>query len=221
MTAAVQDQLEVASIEDGIGLFGTSELARSVAILDIVGADTSLATADDATQEEILAGRAQFLNAQMAPFQVVVRTEQVDLEGHLRRVRDRAALLPEPLASVARDYAAFVQGLGHHRILLDRHCYIVLPDKEPAPAVTLGRRLRRLLGRGGSGGHESEAVSAEVGRRLRFRCMASAILGQLHDGLGRKEVASARDLVRIYSPQPRLATRYGCRRVVGACEATH
>jgi hypothetical protein len=170
MTAAVQDRLELASIEDGIGLFGTGDLARSVAILDVVGADTSLATADDATQEEILAGRAQFLNAQMAPFQIVVRAEQVDLEGHLRRVRDRAALLHEPLASVARDHAAFVQGLGHHRVLLDRHCYIVLPDKEPTPAATLGRRLRRLLGRGGSGREESEAVSAEVGRRLRFRC---------------------------------------------------
>ena len=152
MSATIQDRLEIESIEDGIGLFGTSDFARSVAILDVVGADASLATADDATQEEILAGRAQFLNAQMAPFQVVVRAEQVDLEGHLRRVRDRAELLPEPLASVARDYAAFVQGLGHRRTLLDRHCYVVLPDKEPTPAVTLGRRLRRLLGRRSSDG---------------------------------------------------------------------
>src|SRR6516165_4349566 len=104
-----------------------------------------------------------------APFQVVVRAEQVDLEGHLRRVRDRAALLPEPLASVARDYAAFVQGLGHHRILLDRHCYIVLPDKEPTPAETLGRRLLTLLGRRSNSELDPEAISAEVGRRLRFR----------------------------------------------------
>ena len=35
-------------------------------MLDLVGSEASMSTADDATQEELLAGRAQFLNAQTA-----------------------------------------------------------------------------------------------------------------------------------------------------------
>jgi hypothetical protein len=44
-------------------------------------------------QEELLVGRAQFLNAQTAAFQVLVRSEPVDLDGHLRHVRGRAGTL--------------------------------------------------------------------------------------------------------------------------------
>ena len=96
-----------------LALFGTADFARSVAILDVVGADASLATADDATQEEILRGPRPVPERADGAVPGLVRAEPVDLDGHLRRVRDRAELLPEPLASVASDYAAFVQGLGH------------------------------------------------------------------------------------------------------------
>ena len=115
MTASVQARLDLVALENGIARFGTAEPAHAVAVLDVLGAGASLATADDATQEELLAGRAQFLNAQTAPFQVLVRAEPIDLESHLRRVRARAEALPEPLASVARDYASFVQALAHQR----------------------------------------------------------------------------------------------------------
>ena len=74
---------------------------HAVTVLDVVGAEAALASADDATQEELLAGRAQFLNAQTTPFQVLVRAEPVDLEGHLRRVQARAERLPEALRAVA------------------------------------------------------------------------------------------------------------------------
>ena len=41
-----------------------------------------------------------------------MRTEPVDLDGHLRRVQARADLLAEPLASVARDYVGLCAGAG-------------------------------------------------------------------------------------------------------------
>src|SRR5438477_246598 len=79
--------------------------------LDVTGADSPLGSADDATQEAILAGRAQFLNAQLEPFQVLIRTEPAWLDDHLNRIRERANELPPALAGLARDHVAFVGGL--------------------------------------------------------------------------------------------------------------
>src|SRR3954452_1834636 len=101
----LQERIDLVAVEGGIAQFGSPSHAHSATALDITGAETSLASADDATQEEILAGRAQFLNAQTAPFQVLVRAEPVDLDGHVRRVRLRAEQLSEPLGAVAREYA--------------------------------------------------------------------------------------------------------------------
>src|SRR5438132_11405810 len=145
MKASVQARLELLALEGGIARFGTEQHGHAVSVLDVVGSDASMSTADDATQEELLAGRAQFLNAQTAPFQVLVRTEPVDLDGHLRRVQARADLLAEPLASVARDYVAFVQALAFQRTLLERHCYVVLPDQTARPVVSLSRHLRGMF----------------------------------------------------------------------------
>ncbi|MGI9146152.1 MAG: hypothetical protein ACR2IK_06365, partial [Chloroflexota bacterium] len=124
---AVQARLDLVALEGGVACFGTRAPTHGVALLDVVGAEATLASADDATQEELLAGRAQFLNAQTTPFQVVVRAEPIDLEGHLRRVQARAALLPEALRAIALDYLGYLPALAHQRTLLERHCYVVLP----------------------------------------------------------------------------------------------
>jgi hypothetical protein len=95
MNASVQARLELLALEGGSARFGAAQPGHAVSVLDVVGSDASMSTADDATQEELLAGRAQFLNAQTTAFQVLVRTEPVDLDGHLRRVHARAELLAE------------------------------------------------------------------------------------------------------------------------------
>ena len=60
MTAApVQECVDLTGIEAGVARFGRGRHSQSVAVMDIFAADASLATADDTTQEEILAGRAQ------------------------------------------------------------------------------------------------------------------------------------------------------------------
>src|SRR5262249_17217460 len=107
----VQARLDLLGIEAGRACFGQTLYTHALAVLDVVGADAALASVDDAAQEEILAGRAQFLNAQTAPFQIVVRAEPVDLEVHLRRVQARVAVLPPALQAIATDYLRFLPSL--------------------------------------------------------------------------------------------------------------
>src|SRR5437868_2961515 len=98
MTAfALQERLDLVALAGGVASYGTHSPNHAVALLEVVGAEAALACADDATQEELLAGRAQFLNAQTSPFQVLVRAEPVDFERHLRRVQARGETLPEAL----------------------------------------------------------------------------------------------------------------------------
>src|ERR687884_1256079 len=172
--ASIQVRVDLESVDRGVARFGTGERAHRVAVLDVTGADQSLASADEAKQEEILAGRAQFLNAQLADFQLLVRAEPVDLTGHHGRVQDRARELPETLAALARDYVVFLQTLAHQRTLLERRCYVVLPATLGQAAVPLRRGLRYLLGRltrrGGSSDARDEAtVDGEIARRAAGR----------------------------------------------------
>src|SRR5438445_747970 len=176
MKAAMQSRLDLVALEGGVACFGTRPPTHAVALLDVVGAEAALASADDATQEELLAGRAQFLNAQTNPFQVLVRAEPVDLEGHLRRVRARTELLPAALRAIALDYIGFLQALAQQRTLLERHCYVVLPDQRAdVPAVSVWRRLRHLLQQlfdrdsYDEPADDLETVSTSVARRLQAR----------------------------------------------------
>src|SRR6266542_81714 len=143
--ASIQERVDLEAIEGDVARFGSGQRAHQVGVLDVTGADPSLGSADDATQEAILAGRAQFLNAQIEPFQLLVRAEPARLDEHLDRIRRRAVLLEPTLAVLARDHAIFVGGLTRQRTLLDRRCYVVLPSL-PNPVVGgLLSRVRRLL----------------------------------------------------------------------------
>jgi hypothetical protein len=204
--STVQTRLDLATLEGGVACFGMRAPAHAVALLDVVGAETALATADDATQEELLAGRAQFLNAQTMAFQVLVRAEPIDLQGHLRRLQARLNELPEGLRGIAVDYLGFVPALANQRTLLERHCYIVLPDQhtEP-PATNLSRRVRQLFHRHVSSARSDDpySVSAVVGRRLQAR--ADLVARQLgRSGLRTRRLDSrqiAELLHRCWSPE--------------------
>ena len=222
MTAvAAQDRLDLAALEGGIACFGTRSPTHAVTLLDVVGAEAALASADDATQEELLAGRAQFLNAQTTPFQVLLRAEPVDLEGHLARVRARAEQLPAALRTIALEYIQFLQALAQQRTLLERHCYIVLPDQRAEiPAISLSRRMRAFLrlkfglSRGPKSGVERsgdpEMVPASVARRLHARSdLVARQLGR--SGLHTRRLASQQvaDLLhRCWSPELARVQRF-------------
>jgi hypothetical protein len=203
---AAQARLDLVALEGGIACFGARPPTHAVSLLDVVGAEASLASADDATQEELLAGRAQFLNAQTAPFQVLLRAEPVDLEGHLERVRVRAELLPTPLRAIALGYMAFVQGLAKQRTLLERHCYVVLPDQQSkAPVVSLPSRLRTFLKRSGDRVvrfEDHQMVLTSVARRLHARSdLVARQLGRSGLRTQRLETQQVAELLhRCWSP---------------------
>ena len=210
---SIQLRLDLESVAHDVARFGSGAHAHRLAVLDVTGADQSLASADDAQQEELLAGRTQFLNAQLTDFQVLVRAEPVDLSGHLERVRGQALGLPEALQRLAFDYIAFVRTLAHQRTLLERRCYVVLPVPEQAtgavgPGVLGG--LRRWLGRRPT--VDDALVDADVARQLVARCdQAARDLGRSGlqtrrlTGLGYAQLAH-----RCWAPEQARAQRFQC-----------
>ena len=96
-------------------------------MMEVAGSQQSLAKAEDARQEEVLAAYAQFLNSLTFPFQLVVQVHPVDLAWYVMRVEERARSLPPALVAIARDHAAFVQSLTRQRTLLERRTYVVVP----------------------------------------------------------------------------------------------
>jgi hypothetical protein len=160
LRASVQTiRVGVESIADGVVCLKTGEYR---AALEVAGLAAALD--DERQREAVLAGYAAFLNALTFPIQVLVRTVPVDLQRYLNSLEERAAreLSPE-LVGLARDHAAFVQGLARQRTLLERRFYVLVP----AQSVRAARRppwlTRRRRG--------PESSEADVARRqLTFRC---------------------------------------------------
>lgn len=95
--------------------------------MEVFGSQQSLAKLDDAKQEAVLAGYAQFLNSLTFSFQLLVRVEPVDLSWYVAWVEERARALSPELVAIARDHARFVQSLGRQRTLFERRFYIIVP----------------------------------------------------------------------------------------------
>jgi hypothetical protein len=174
MTAAVQDRVGLSAIAEGVARFGDGPGAHACAVLEVTGAARSLASADDVQQEAQLAACRQLLNALTFPVQLLARAEPIDLSGYLGRLEARARLLPGPLATLARDHAAFVRGLTCQRTLLERHLYVVVPaDAANAPVGTLWAGLFQWLLRRKSsraGLNDAMATPEAAARQLTFRC---------------------------------------------------
>src|SRR4030081_2502652 len=96
------------------------------AILEVSGTASPLE--DDAREEGLLAGFATFLNALSYPIQILVRASPVDLTRYAATLEERGRQMVDgQLAALARDHAAFVQGLARQRTLLERRFYVVVP----------------------------------------------------------------------------------------------
>lgn len=146
--SSVQVRLDLSAIDNGVACFGSGGRREYCAVVEVAGSQESLARVDDNKQEELLAAYAQFLNSLTFPFQLVVQVYPVDLAWYVTRVEERARTLSPALVAIARDHAAYVQGLTRQRTLLERHVYIVLPwasDTEESNA-TRGFPLMRMLG---------------------------------------------------------------------------
>jgi len=145
--ASVQARLDLTAIQGSVACFGSGDQAEYCAVIEVTGSQQSLAKVDDAKQEELLAAYSQFLNSLTFPFQLVVQVHPVDLGWYVTRVEERARALSAALVAIARDHAAFVQGLTRQRTLLERRIYVVVPwssATELGPAAS-GVSLLRLL----------------------------------------------------------------------------
>src|SRR5215831_10130468 len=137
-------RLDLTSIQDGVVRFGSKDQAEYCAVMEIAGSQESLARVDDAKQEELLAAYAQFLNSLTFAVQLLVQVYPVDLSWYVSRVEERARALAPALVAVARDHAAFVQGLTRQRTLLERRIYVVVPWSSPAEDGNIAKVLTRL-----------------------------------------------------------------------------
>jgi hypothetical protein len=210
-SASVQLRLDLHSVAHDVARFGSGLNAHRLAVLDVTGAEQSLASADDSRQEELLAGRAQFLNAQLSEFQVLVRAEPVDLSSHLERIQQQTLGLPEARARLASDYVAFVGALAHQRTLLERRSYVVLPLPEQAPrtgGAGVLNRLRRRLAR--TPPADDALVESDLARQLTARCdqvardlARSGLLTRRLDGLNYARLAH-----RCWAPEQARVQRF-------------
>ena len=143
---SVQIRLDVAAIHNGVVRFGTADRAEYCAVLEVAGSQESVARVDDAKQEELLAAYSQFLNSITFAFQLVVQVHPVDLAWYVNRVEERARALSPALLAIARDHAAYVQGLTRQRTLLERRIYVVVPmGTVEGTSRGTGLRIKRLL----------------------------------------------------------------------------
>ena len=188
--ASVQARLDLTATQGSVACFASGDQAEYCAVVEVTGSQQSLAKVDDAKQEELLAAYSQFLNSLTFPFQLVVQVHPVDLGWYVTRVEERARALSAALVAIARDHAAFVQGLTRQRTLLERRIYVVVPwssATELGPAASgvsllrllslllsllrLGRlgRLRRT--RHGTAGSDDQLLRQEtISRQLTDRC---------------------------------------------------
>jgi hypothetical protein len=172
-TNSVQVRLDLRAIENSVAGFGSGDQAEYSAALEIAGSQESLARVDDAKQEELLAAYAQFLNSLTFPFQLVVQVYPVDLSWYVNRVEECARSLAPALIAVARDHAAFVQGLTRQRTLLERRIYVVVPWSRPAEDGNIAKVLPFLrLGHRRGAGVDERFRSETIIRQLTERCDA-------------------------------------------------
>ncbi len=174
--ASVQVRIDLTAIRDSVACFGSGRQAEYCAVMEVAGSHQSLAKVDDAKQEEVLAAYAQFLNSLTFAFQLVVQVHSVDLGWYMARVEERARSLSPALVAIARDHAAFVQGLTQQRTLLERRTYVVVPwsakELRNARSTDLFWRLLRWILRQPTIDDDRAFRDQTIGRQLADRCDA-------------------------------------------------
>lgn len=127
--ASVQGvHVDLQAVEDGVICLAGGQYR---AVLEV--SSLNFALQGEVEQEAIVAGFAAFLNGLSFPVQILVRVLPIDVEGYLRELENRALDLPEGLADLARDHAAYVRRLASRRTLLERRFYLMVPAQSDRP----------------------------------------------------------------------------------------
>jgi hypothetical protein len=159
--ASVQaTRLGIESIQNAVIELAAGEYR---AVLEVTGVARPFD--DDVRLEGLLAGFATFLNGLSYPIQILVRACPVDLTRYVAALEERGReMLTGQLADLARDHAAFVQGLARRRTLLERRFYAVVPSEAVSRSgwTRYLSRTRRSL--------EDESRREAAQQQLTFRC---------------------------------------------------
>jgi len=191
--SAQETTLDLLWIHNGVVAFAGGRSTSPVyrAVLGLEGpAHTPRALA--ATESGALGGYRAVLDRLDHVVQVVVRAVPFETTTYAARWETRAAVLPAPLAALAREHADWARreldGLG----LLVRHAYLVVPAEDPSTTPSPAHSLRERLRRG-------PLPTLAVDRAwavLAERC------ARLQSGLGAAGVRATRlddlDLARLY-----------------------
>jgi len=154
--AAVQTaHLHLEAITDDVVEIG----GQFRAVLEV--GSVNLALQGEVEQEATIGGFAAFLNGLAFPVQILVRAVPIDVAGSLAALERRALQLPENLADLARDHAAFLRRLARSRTLLERHFYLVVPAQ-------LGTVYQTRWPFGRKGAPQVDLLAAQ--KQLTFRC---------------------------------------------------
>jgi hypothetical protein len=186
--SAQETTLDLLWIEDGVAAFagGRGAWALYRAVLAVEGpAHTPRALA--ASESGVLAGYRGVLDRLDHAVQVVVRAAPFDTRGYAARWEERAAVLPGPMASLAREHAAWARRELPEVCMLVRRAYLVVPAEDlPAPASPTAS-FRKHLGRGrlpAPGVEDARAVLAERCARLQSGLGAAGVRATRLDDLG-------------------------------------
>ncbi len=150
--------LGLESIEDDVLCLSGDQYR---AVLEV--GSVNFALQGEVEQEATVAGFAAFLNGLSFPVQILMRAIPIDLQAYLVELERRAIQLPENLADLARDHAAFLRRLAKARTLLERRFYLVIPAEEGS------ERAAHLLG-WPFGRKTPDLDAAAAAKQLTFRC---------------------------------------------------
>ncbi|MCI3928802.1 PrgI family protein [Streptomyces sp. AN091965] len=136
-------------------------------------------------QESLVGAFGRYLHSLIAPVQILVRAERLDLSTQIHELRKHATALPHPaLERSAREHAHYVEQLGRDADLLRRQVLLILrePVRSASGSERLGgssplgaiflRRARR-----GASAVETGARRAAEARLLRRLSEAAELLG--------------------------------------------
>src|SRR6266498_3822668 len=150
--ASAQVRVDLTAIKDSVACFGSGRQAEYCAVLEVAGSQQSLAKVDEAKQEELLAGYAQFLNSLTFVFQLVVQVHPVDLAWYVARVEERARFLSPSLVAISRQLTDRCDAIGRQlsraglrTARLDDVGLAQLYHSSWAPEIARSQRLRREL----------------------------------------------------------------------------
>ena len=122
---------------------GTIDLGSDGSALICRASAVGFALRTPAEQQALVGAFGRFLNSLAGPIQILVRSEPVDLQPAIDRLRHAAGGLPHPaLETAALAHAEFLADLSARSDLLTREVLLILRDSSAGPGAATPLRLR-------------------------------------------------------------------------------